>query len=310
MRIAIIGRTKFLLDIAKELFKKGYDIPLVITAKEAPEYDVKREDFKNFASSVKAEFISTAKITSEEVKALFEKVGKLDLGVSINYSGIIPQETMDYFNIGILNAHGGDLPKYRGNACQAWAIINGEDKIGMCIHKMIGDELDNGDIIAKDFYPINLNTRIGDYHEWSKICIPKLMIESIEKLKINPNFILETQSKNPKDALRCYPRRPEDGKIEWSKSNIDILRLINASSEPYAGAFCYFEEKKLIIWRADIYEDNEVYLAINGQVAEIKTDGSIIVITGNGKLKITEIEIDGFRCKPSSVIKSIRGRLV
>ena len=30
--------------------------------------------------------------------------------------------------VGILNAHGGDLSKYRGNACQAWAILNGEKK--------------------------------------------------------------------------------------------------------------------------------------------------------------------------------------
>lgn len=309
MRIAIIGRTRFLLDIAKELSLKGYVIPLIITAKEAPEYDVTREDFRDFAMSINAEFISSAKINSEEVKSLFKKVGKLDLGVSINYSGIIPQETMDYFKIGILNAHGGDLPRYRGNACQAWAIINGEERIGMCIHKMIGGELDNGDIIAKDFYPINLNTRIGDYHEWSKICIPKLMIESIEKLKNNPNYILETQSKNPKDALRCYPRKPEDGKIDWNSSNINIIRLINASSEPYSGAFCYFEEKKMIIWRAELYDDGEIYLAVSGQVAEINTDGSIIVITGNGKIKITEIETEGFRGKPNNIIKSIRKRL-
>ena len=37
------------------------------------------------------------------------------------------QSTIDLFPLGIL-IHGGDLPKYRGNACQAWAIINGEEK--------------------------------------------------------------------------------------------------------------------------------------------------------------------------------------
>ena len=38
--------------------------------------------------------------------------------------------------------------RYRGNACQAWAILNGE-KISLCIHKMIGGELDSGDIITR-----------------------------------------------------------------------------------------------------------------------------------------------------------------
>lgn len=309
MKIAIIGRTRFLLDIAKDLSQKGYEIPIVITAKEAPEYDVTREDFKDFAKSINAKFISSAKINSDEIKSLFKKVGNLDLGVSINYSGIIPQETMDYFKIGILNAHGGDLPRYRGNACQAWAIINGENRIGTCIHKMIGGELDNGDIITKDYFPININTRVGNYHDWADIRVPELMLDAVEKLKNNPNYILETQSKDPKDALRCYPRRPEDGKINWSKSNIEILRLINACSEPYSGAFCEFEEKKMIIWRAELYDDGEVYLAINGQVSEIKADGSIIIITGNGKIKITEVEVDGIRNKPSIFINSIRKRL-
>ena len=58
------------------------------------------------------------------------------------------------------NAHGGDLPRYRGNACQAWAIINGENKIGLCIHKMIGGELDISDIIARDFLKIDLGTKL------------------------------------------------------------------------------------------------------------------------------------------------------
>ena len=38
------------------------------------------------------------------------------------------EEVIDFFELGILNAHGGDLPRYRGNACQAWAIINGEER--------------------------------------------------------------------------------------------------------------------------------------------------------------------------------------
>ena len=46
------------------------------------------------------------------------------------------------------NAHAGDLPRYRGNACANWAIINGEDKVGLSIHKMDAG-LDSGPIIQK-----------------------------------------------------------------------------------------------------------------------------------------------------------------
>ena len=109
--------------------------------------------------------------------------------------------------------------------------------------------------------------------------------------------------------MRCYPRIPEDGKINWNKSNIEILRLINASNKPYGGAYCFYEDKKLIIWDAELFEDDEIYLSEVGQVANIEKDGSIVVISGNGKLKINEIEYDDFIGSPNVKIKSIRKRL-
>lgn len=309
MRIAIIGRTEILYDTTVQLLNLGYEIPLIITAKEAPEYKVTRDDFKQLALKFGIDFIASAKIHSVEMINHIEKNLPLDIGVSMNYPGIISQRIIDYFRIGVINAHGGDLPRYRGNAPQAWAIINGEDKIVMCIHKMIGDKLDSGNIIEKEHFPINIDNKIGDYHLWAEKTIPELFISSVKKLEKDPKYFLQIQSKNPGDSLRCYPRLPQDGKIDWSRSNIQIMRLINASSEPYAGAFCEFEGKKCTIWKAELFEDNEVYLAVPGQVAAILESGEVITIAGKGKIKIKEIEIENHRGKPSLYIKSIRQRL-
>jgi methionyl-tRNA formyltransferase len=139
--------------------------------------------------------------------------------------------------------------------------------------------------------------------------IPLLFLTSVQKLQTNKDYILEKQSKNPNDALRCYPRIPEDGKIDWYKSNIEILRLINASNKPYSGAYCFYEDKKMIIWDATLYEDDEVYLSEVGQISTICKDGSVIVITGSGKIKLKQVEYGGFVGNPSKIIKSIRKRL-
>ena len=93
------------------------------------------------------------------------------------------------------------------------------------------------------------------------------------------------------------------------KSNIEILRLVNASNKPYSGAYCFFENKKMIIWDAEIYEDNEIYLSEPRQVLTINKDGSIIVATGNGKLKINEVEFNGRIMKPKDKVTTIRNRL-
>jgi methionyl-tRNA formyltransferase len=309
MRVAIIGRSELLFNTALEIEKFGFEIPLVITSKESPEYKINAFDFEIFAKKHNAEFIRTSKINSDKVKSVLNSIDKIDIAVSINYSGVISQEIIDYFDLGILNAHGGDLPRYRGNACQAWAILNGEEKIGLCIHKMIGGQLDSGDIISRDFLNIDINTRIGKVYDWMECRIPKMVVESLDLLKKNKSYFLEAQSKNPNDALRCYPRIPEDGKINWEYNREDILRLINASSEPFCGAYCEYDGKQVIIWRAEEVEDSENYCAIPGQISKISDYGFIIVVTGNGKLKITEIEIDGVRTKAiNELVKSIRVR--
>ncbi len=305
MRIAIIGRSEILYKTALKLKESGNDITCLITAKEAPEYKVKREDFENLAKNLFIPFETGSNIS------LFRKTlinSKSDIAISMNYPTIIPQEIIDIFRLGILNAHGGDLPRYRGNACHAWAIINGEEKLGLCIHKMKGGELDSGDIIARDYFKLEISTKTSDTWAWFEKRIPSLALEAINQLKNNNDYFLEKQSLDPKNSLRCYPRCPEDGRISWFKSSLQILRLINASNKPYAGAFCELEGEKLIIWDAEIKENKEIFCAIPGQITHISKE-YIHVACGEGLLIIKEVEFRGKNTYPSKIIKSIRKRL-
>lgn len=45
MRIAIIGRTEILYDVAERLHDEGHELVCVLTAKEAPEYKRTADDF-------------------------------------------------------------------------------------------------------------------------------------------------------------------------------------------------------------------------------------------------------------------------
>lgn len=305
MRVAIIGRSEILHDTAVLLRAGGHEIVCILTAKEAPEYQCGAEDFRALAEQWAVPFASSARIREHRD---FLAKAKADIAVSINYSGVIPEEITALFPLGILNAHGGDLPRYRGNACQAWAILNGEEKIGLCIHRMVGDELDSGDIIARIYLPIDINSTIGQVMDWIGRMTPALFVDALEQLRRDPSFVLERQSKDPALALRCYPRRPEDGRIDWRKPAVDVLRLINASGRPYAGAFCDFEGQKLIVWCADPVEDGEVFCAVPGQVTALG-ESFVDVACGTGKVRIREAEMEG-RCEaPRIWIQSIRKRL-
>lgn len=307
MRIAIIGRTEILLETAQRLHAAGHEIALVVTAKEAPEYRAMAADFEAAAHAFGAHFVHTTRIA--DTVDLLRTLPPFDLAVSCNYPALVPPEVVDRFRLGVLNAHGGDLPRYRGNACQAWAILNGEERIGLCIHKMVGDELDSGDILARDYFPLTLATKVTEVWNWMNARIPELFADSIEKLRRNPGYVLACQSQDPRDALRCYPRRPEDGRIDWKAAAIDLLRLVNATNRPYAGAFCEFSGRRMTIWDARLVGDGEVFLAVPGQVTRVG-EGFVDVATGLGKLRLTEVELGGAVAAPDRFIRSIRDRLV
>ena len=304
MKVAIIGRNEILYDVSKHLLKNGHKITFVITSKHAPEYLKTQEDFEDLAKELEVDFCVGSNIN--EFRDII-KINKADIAVSMNYTGIIPQSIIDLFNHGILNIHPGDLPRYRGNACLAWAIINAEKKCGLCVHKMIGDELDSGNIITREYLNLNLNTKILDAWNWVNERAPSMVLKAISLLEVNSNYFLEKQSNKKEDILRCYPRMPEDGQINWNKNCFEILRLINASGKPYKGAFCFLNNIKVTIWDAKISNDNENFFAIPGQVTS-KTKEHIEVACGEGKLLIKEIEVNGSIINPNQIINSIRTR--
>ena len=305
MRIAIIGRTEVLYETSVKLRGAGHDIVGILTSKEAPEYTRKASDFRKLAALWNIPFVQDVKIANH---INFFKELRADIALSVNYTSIIPQSIIDIFPLGILNAHGGDLPRYRGNACQAWAIINGEDRIGLCIHKMIGGELDSGDIITRDYLSIDDTTKITQVWDWITKKTPALMLEAIAKLDQDSHYILERQSTHPIDSLRCYPRIPDDARINWSMSAVDVLRLINASNKPYCGAFCFYGGEKLTIWDAELVYDQENICAIPGQVTKVSPD-FIEVATTIGRIRLLHVEYQKTCDSPSKFITSIRSRL-
>jgi methionyl-tRNA formyltransferase len=88
-----------------------------MTAKESVE---DAHLLRSFAQEYSIEFIPSPNLRI--IKQELENLGPVDLGLSVNYVSIVDELSTANFRLGILNIHGGDLPRYLGNACQAWAI--------------------------------------------------------------------------------------------------------------------------------------------------------------------------------------------
>lgn len=306
MRIGIVGRTEALLKTARALKGAGHEIAFIFTCRSEEFYSVKEEDFSSYAQDIGVPFYNSLKLTGnlDEIKKL-----NADICVSMNWLNLIPQEFLDAFPLGVLNAHAGDLPRYKGNACPNWAILNGEKEICACIHRMTVD-LDGGPILLKKFLPIDDNVYIEEIYDWLFKIIPEAYVEGITKLD-NKEIDFQEQDSSIR-TLRVYPRKPSDSQIHWNNNADDILKLIRASSHPFAGAYCNLEDtRKVIVYKARVYNPNYDFMAVPGQVCESR-NGNPVIATGKGMIEITECCIEGLSHKESSTIvtKSLRNRLL
>ena len=308
MRVAAIGRTEILYDSILEVKKKGHELALIITCDEAPHYLKGVRDFQSLAKELGIEFIKTERINTTQVISAINKI-KPDIAISINWKTIITQKVIDCFKYGIVNAHAGDLPRYRGNAVPNWAIINGEKEVVLTLHFMT-PKLDAGPILLQKKCSINEDTRIGEIYDFLRDNFPRMFAEVLDGLakgSISPR----EQPSDPSLTLRCYPRLPRDNEIDWNQPAIQIDRLVRAVSEPFDGAYTFLGSEKLIIWRAHCESSPYPFLGTPGQIAQrYPTTGEVSVITGEGLLVLEVVEIGNKgRMKATQAIDSIRVRL-
>lgn len=309
LKVAVIGRTRMLLESAMLLREQGHLLSLVWTCGAEEFYDVDESDFAKLAEMSGSRFICEKNLGDPKHLARL-MAAEADIAISVNWPTLIPIDVMQCFKFGILNAHAGDLPRFRGNACPNWAILSGERYVGLCIHRMAA-ELDAGPVVIRDRLPIDEQTYIGDIYGWLQQRTPALFAAAVNGLE-NQKLIPEAQSTDPNVWLRCYPRRPEDAAINWYESAEHVHRLIRASSRPFDGAFTYLEGRRLVrIWRAEKFDHLGKFLAVPGQVC-MRQDNDPVIACGNGAIRLTEVSVEGCASVHESkraIHQSLRNRM-
>lgn len=212
-----------------------------------------------------------------------------DIITVVNFEQILKQQIIEIPNKSCINTHASLLPAYRGRAPLNWAMINGEKETGVTVH-YINNGIDTGNIIIQKSVKIEESDYINDVLEKIKKVYSYIVVEAIELIE---NNMVKSIKQNLSEGFYCRKRTPADGQIDWRKPIRDIYNLIRAVSKPYPGAYTYYDNSKLIIWRAvidkEISIDNETN---NGKIVETNYNG-IVVKTNGGYLKITECESEG-----------------
>jgi methionyl-tRNA formyltransferase len=305
MRVAALGRTHWLLDSVGALADAGHELVLVGTAPAAAEYRVTEEGFEKLADELGAPCFRDKRL-AEHLDAI--RACGADVAVSVNWPTLVSRDVIDAFPLGIVNAHAGDLPRFRGNAAPNWAIIMGEPHVAATLHLM-DEGLDSGPILARRTVALDDSTYIGDVYAFLDEAFPALFVEAVGGLA-DGSLEPVPQPADPSLSLRCLPRRPEDSELDWTLPASQLARIVRASAEPFGGAFSFLDGARLTVWRAHLEEPSGPLLGIAGQVVErLAESGEVRLLTGEGTLVLEDVELDGRRGAATDVLHSTRLRL-
>lgn len=208
----------------RALKEAGHDLQLVITQPDRPAnrgMKLSASPVKVAAQELGLDVYQPARIREPEAA---EKIRRLrpDLLIVVAYGQIIPPSVLSIPNHGAVNVHASLLPRHRGAAPVARAILAGDAETGVTIMRM-DEQLDHGPIIATH------TTQIGAHEDAAELTSrlakmgAELLVETLDRI----DKIKEVEQEHARATVAPRLSR-EDGEIDWEVGATEIDRRVRA----------------------------------------------------------------------------------
>lgn len=285
LKIVFMGTPKFSVPILEALIEK-YDVIGVVTQ---PDKEVGRKKILT-PSPVKECALkhSIPVFQPKRIRKEYKEIVDLhpDIIVTAAYGQIVGMELLDSPKYRSINVHGSLLPKYRGGAPIQRSIMNGDEYTGITIMYM-EKGMDSGDILNKRCLKIEDTDNNETLFEKMSYLGRDLLMETLPLL-IEGKIIPEKQ--NEEEVTYAYNIEPEEEKLDFSKSALQVFNHIRALS-PQPGAYFMLKDEKIKVYASkvtDLKHDTEV-----GSIINVSKKGFMIACGEGTVLDILEIQQTG-----------------
>jgi methionyl-tRNA formyltransferase len=285
-RILFFGYSEVGYECLELLLGRGDNVVALITHADNP---AEKIWFKTPAVAARAAGVPMFTPDSLTTPEMFAAISDLrpDLILSAYYRNMISTKILGLASLGGFNVHGSLLPKYRGRAPINWAILRGEPRIGMTLHRMVKAP-DAGAIVDQE--GVDIGPRDTAEQAFRKVlpCARAVLARQIDRLLAGR---AEETPQDESQATYFGGRTPDDGRILWHWSTACVFNLVRAVTDPYPGAFTDVGSSRLMVWWAE--PNSAAAAGRRGQPGEVLSVSPLIVATGDGSLEITKAEWRG-----------------
>ena len=288
MRVIFMGTPDFATGTLEEIVLAGHEVVGVVTQPDKPKGRGKTlmpTPVKEVAMKYNLPVYQPKKVREPEFVEVLRGL-KPDVMVVAAFGQIISKEILEMPKYGCINVHASLLPAYRGAAPIQWAVINGDKESGVTIMQM-DEGIDTGDMIEKVVVPIAEDETGGSLFDKLSQAGAKLCVKVLQDLEDGK----AVREKQPEESTTPYARMidKKKGSIDWEKPAKEIEQLIRGLN-PWPSAYTRLQGKTLKIWKAEVLLEHSQEAP--GQITEVTKD-SIVVQTGQGRLKILELQLEG-----------------
>jgi len=214
----------------RALVEAGHDIQLVITQPDRPArrgMKLTPPPVKVAALQLGVEVYQPERIREAEAVDRIQRL-RPDLLVVVAYGQIIPRSVLGVPRLGAVNVHASLLPRHRGAAPVAAAILAGDSDTGVTIMRM-DEQLDHGPILA--MRSVEIGARENAVALTSRLAVlgAELLVQTLEHLE-------EMRAVEQDHGAATVARRlsREDGELEWDMGALEIDRRVRAL-QPWPG---------------------------------------------------------------------------
>jgi len=293
MRIVFCGTPEFAVPALRALLKNPeFKMEAVVTQPDRPRgrgQRVSASAVKEAANEAGARIYQPESMKSDAALDFFTQI-KPDAVVIIAYGQIIPRRLLEIPRLGWMNLHASLLPKYRGAAPIAWAIVNGEKKSGLTTMRL-DPGLDTGPILLQREIEIGEDETAPELAGRMAELGAPLVTESLvrwERGEIAPI---------PQDAGEASYApilTKENGRVDWGQTGGEIYNRIRGLA-PWPGAFSTFRGRLCQIWgRPSETSGGSGAASAQEPGSLVLGGGPIEVICGAGtRLRLEAVQIEG-----------------